>query len=325
LLIVATSGLAACAGGPGGQQYARHNSNEYFSVAKYGPASQRMVADGDPVPHGGGQYLVGRPYTIAGRTYTPRENAGYSAVGMASWYGDAFHGRRTANGEIYDMRSLTAAHPTMPLPSYARVTNPINGYSIIVRVNDRGPYSGGRIMDVSSRVADVLDFKNAGTGKVKVDYVGPAPIEGSDDDMLLASLRTNGSLAMLNAQPQTQPQVQPQAQPAMVAEVDDPPPPRPSFAPSSPSAPPRANDLPLVATASPKLMKAPPPPPRPFDLGEIARIINTASGAPLPPQRRPVRQALSGERALYFAPGETPASRLLRGDPFAAVTGVEGR
>ncbi len=196
--LLALGALAGCAG-PQGQQYSRH-SNEYFSVAKYGPASQRMVADGDPVPHGGGQYLVGRPYTIAGRTYYPRENARYSATGMASWYGDAFHGRRTANGEIYDMRSLTAAHPTMPLPSYARVTNLINGYSIIVRVNDRGPYSGGRIMDVSSRVADVLDFKNAGTGKVKVDYVGPAPIEGSDDEMLLASLRTDGTMAMRKQQ-----------------------------------------------------------------------------------------------------------------------------
>ena len=114
---------------------------------------------------------------------------------MASWYGAAFHGRRTANGEVYDMASLTAAHPTMPLPSYARVTNLENGYSVIVRVNDRGPYHAGRVMDVSSRVADVLDMKAMGTAKVKVDYVGPAPIEGSDNSQLLASLRTDGSPA----------------------------------------------------------------------------------------------------------------------------------
>ena len=114
---------------------------------------------------------------------------------MASWYGAAFHGRRTANGEVYDMASLSAAHPTMPLPSYARVTNLENGYSVIVRVNDRGPYHGGRVMDVSSRVADVLDMKAMGTAKVKVDYVGPAPMEGSDDSQLLASLRTDGSPA----------------------------------------------------------------------------------------------------------------------------------
>ena len=122
----------------------------------------------------------------------------YTAVGMASWYGAAFHGRRTANGEVYDMASITAAHPTMPLPSYARVTNLSNGYSVIVRVNDRGPYHGGRVMDVSSRAADVLGFKGDGTAKIKVEYVGRAPLEGSDDGVLLASLRTDGSPANLN-------------------------------------------------------------------------------------------------------------------------------
>ena len=151
-----------------------------------------------PVPRGGGQYLIGRPYRVAGHTYVPSENASYSAVGMASWYGAAFHGRRTANGEVYDMASLTAAHPTMPLPSYARVTNLKNGYSVIVRVNDRGPIPGGRVMDVSSRTADVLGFKGEGTARIKVDYVGRAPLEGSDDSTLLASLRTDGSPANLN-------------------------------------------------------------------------------------------------------------------------------
>ena len=126
---------------------------------------------------------------------TPPRIPSYTAVGMASWYGAAFHGRRTANGEVYDMASLSAAHPTMPLPSYARVTNLENGYSVIVRVNDRGPYHAGRVMDVSSRVADVLDMKAMGTAKVKVDYVGAAPMEGSDDSQLLASLRTDGSPA----------------------------------------------------------------------------------------------------------------------------------
>jgi rare lipoprotein A len=130
---------------------------------------------------------------------------------MASWYGAAFHGRRTANGEVYDMASLTAAHPTMPLPSYARVTNLGNGYSIIVRVNDRGPYHAGRVMDVSSRVADVLDMKAMGTARVKVDYVGPAPIEGSDDSQLLASLRTDGSPANMIGFPTA---------PTMVAEAE---------------------------------------------------------------------------------------------------------
>ena len=164
------------------------------------------------VPRGGGQYLVGRPYTVAGHRYVPNENPSYTAVGMASWYGAAFHGRRTANGEVYDMASLSAAHPTMPLPSYARVTNLGNGYSVIVRVNDRGPYHAGRVMDVSSRVADILDMKAMGTAKVKVDYVGPAPIEGSDDSQLLATLRTDGSPANLIGFP---------AAPVMVAQASE--------------------------------------------------------------------------------------------------------
>ena len=91
--------------------------------------------DGGAVPKGGGRYLVGKPYTVAGRTYTPKEvSANTSQTGKASWYGSAFHGRRTSNGEVYDMRSVTAAHPTWPLPSYVRVTNLANGRSMIVRL-----------------------------------------------------------------------------------------------------------------------------------------------------------------------------------------------
>ena len=182
-------------------QVSYSHGHEHFAQAKYGHASAKVVADGQPVPRGGGQYLVGHPYSIAGHSYYPSENPSYSAVGMASWYGAAFHGRRTANGEVYDMASFSAAHPTMPLPSYARVTNLGNGYSVIVRVNDRGPYHGGRVMDVSSRVADVLDMKAMGTARVKVEYVGPAPMEGSDDSQLLASLRTDGSPANMIGYP----------------------------------------------------------------------------------------------------------------------------
>ena len=91
---------------------------------KYGVSSSpRVVAFGEPVPKGGGTYRVGKPYTVAGRVYVPEEDANYRAEGMASWYGDDFHGRLTANGEVFDMGSLTAAHPTLPMPSYARVTN----------------------------------------------------------------------------------------------------------------------------------------------------------------------------------------------------------
>src|SRR6185437_17060856 len=156
---------------------------------RYGvSASPRVVEPGEPVPKGGGTYRVGNPYVVAGRVYVPEYDPHYRAEGLASWYGDDFHSRYTANGEIFDLNGITAAHPTMPLPSYARVTNLENGHSIIVRVNDRGPYHGGRVMDVSSRVADALDFKGAGTARVKVEYVGRAPLEGSDDQKLLASL-----------------------------------------------------------------------------------------------------------------------------------------
>src|SRR4029077_533783 len=126
----------------------------------------------------------------AGKTYEPEENANYSAEGLASWYGEDFHGRATANGEIYDMASITAAHPTMPIPSYARVTNLSNRKSIIVRVNDRGPYHANRLIDVSVRTAKLLGFYDRGITRVRVDYVGRAAIEGSDDTKLAATLRT---------------------------------------------------------------------------------------------------------------------------------------
>src|SRR5437764_2568938 len=105
---------------------------------KYGvAASPRVVEPGQPMPKGGGVYRVGRPYQVAGVTYTPEENSRYRAEGLASWYGDDFHGRLTANGEIYDMESISAAHTTLPMPSYARVTNLATHKSLIVRVNDR--------------------------------------------------------------------------------------------------------------------------------------------------------------------------------------------
>jgi len=158
---------------------------------KYGVSSSpRVVALGDPVPRGGGTYRVGKPYIVAGRVYVPEEDVNYREEGMASWYGDDFHGRLTANGEIFDMASLSAAHPTLPMPCYARVTNLSNGKSLIVRVNDRGPYHGNRVMDVSSRAAELLEFKNNGVARVQVEYVARAPLEGSDDRQLLATLRT---------------------------------------------------------------------------------------------------------------------------------------
>ena len=157
---------------------------------KYGvSASPRVVQFGEPVPKGGGVYRVGKPYVVGGRSYTPEQSAHYSAEGIASWYGEDFHGRLTANSEVYDMAAISAAHPTLPIPSYVRVTNLANKRSIVARVNDRGPYHQNRLIDVSVRTAKLLGFYDQGTARVRVDYVGPASMEGSDDSRLEATLR----------------------------------------------------------------------------------------------------------------------------------------
>jgi rare lipoprotein A len=162
---------------------------------KYGVASSpRVVAAGQPIPKGGGSYRVGKPYVVAGRNYVPEANENYRAEGIASWYGDAFHGRLTANGEVFDKEAISAAHPTLPMPSYVRVTNLQNKKSLIVRVNDRGPFHSDRVIDLSHKAADLLEFNTNGTARVRVEYVAPASLEGSDDRRLLATLR-NGEPA----------------------------------------------------------------------------------------------------------------------------------
>ena len=157
---------------------------------RYGVSSgARLVAPGEPIPKGGGTYRIGAPYSIGGRTYVPADDPHYRAEGLASWYGEDFHGRQTANGEIYDMNSVSAAHATLPMPTYVRVTNLTNNRSVIVRVNDRGPYHADRIIDVSVKTAILLGFYGSGIAPVRVEYVGTAPLEGSDDRMLIATLR----------------------------------------------------------------------------------------------------------------------------------------
>ena len=216
LALLGGLGLAGCAQQPQ-QIAAASHSKEYFPSSVYGTASKRVVENG-PVPHGGGQYLVGKPYTVAGQTYYPSERK-LVQVGNASWYGDAFHGRLTANGEIYDRDSFTAAHPTLPLPSYARVTNLRNNTSMIVRVNDRGPFAANRVMDVSRRVAEALDFRRTGTAKVKVEYVGRASLAGSDDARLYATLRTNSPAQWHESEPTMVAAAQPPARVASLAPI----------------------------------------------------------------------------------------------------------
>lgn len=118
---------------------------------------------------------VGPPYEANGQWYVPTPEPGYSQTGTASWYGPQFHGQRTASGETFDQTALTAAHPTLPIPSLVQVTNLENGREVIVRVNDRGPFVGGRLIDLSRGAADVLGFADAGRARVHVRYLGPAP------------------------------------------------------------------------------------------------------------------------------------------------------
>lgn len=128
------------------------------------------------VPANAGVYRVGNPYQIGGTWYYPREQPDYDETGIASWYGPGFYGNLTADGEMFTSQDLTAAHRTLPLPVNVRVTNLDNGQSLVVRVNDRGPFAKGRIIDVSERAAKLLGFLEKGTARVRVQYVARADL-----------------------------------------------------------------------------------------------------------------------------------------------------
>jgi rare lipoprotein A len=322
--------LANCAN----DQVARRGKSKEigaFPQSKYGPASPRVVAEGQEVPKGGGRELVGKSYSVAGKRYTPYEKpVGYTAIGTASWYGEAFHGRRTANGEVYDRDGISAAHPTMPLPAYARVTNMLNNRSIIVRVNDRGPYHGGRVMDVSQRTADALAFRHLGTARIKLEYLGQASLAGSDDKLLLATLRTDGQPASI---PGTSAPTM-VASAASVASARSRSPDRDATAPEPAAREPAyeqpgaqayasqprtlAPGLPvaatLVSTSSPTgvpVRGAPLPPSRPFDLDTIAgaRTPVLLPRTVTPPRRTNVA-------SLFAAPELAPTQRFAKAHPF---------
>jgi rare lipoprotein A len=157
---------------------------------------------GGAIPFAGGRYQVGKPYQVAGRWFTPHEQPGYDKKGLASWYGEAFHRRKTSNGEYFDMNTLTAAHATLPLPSYAKVTNLENGNTVVVRINDRGPFVDTRVLDVSKRAADALGYRRQGTTHVRVQLIGPAPLKDSGGRQVLAlndALNDGASLNQLAA------------------------------------------------------------------------------------------------------------------------------
>jgi len=165
MLLVLGAGLAACAEA----RLINHTAKQATRDTASGTQSPGATAR-----KGGGVYKVGNPYQIAGVWYYPKEDPTYDETGIASWYGNEFHGKYTANGEVFDMNDVTAAHPTLPMPTLVRVTNLENGRSIIVRVNDRGPFVNGRIIDLSRRSAQLLGTERQGTAKVRVQMVGPA-------------------------------------------------------------------------------------------------------------------------------------------------------
>lgn len=167
LMIIALSAcfvLSACAEVELGSHFAKTLSGEKTAV---------------------GDFKVGNPYKVKGRTYYPKETYEYSETGVASWYGPGFHGKMTANGEIFNRNDLTAAHKTLQLPSIVRVTNLNNGKSIILRVNDRGPFSSDRILDVSEKAAELLGFKNKGTTRIRLDVM-------EDESRIVASAAKQG-------------------------------------------------------------------------------------------------------------------------------------
>ncbi len=179
--------------------------SETHSVAKHSQNESKIIVNevvevtpDDDLPTSGGSksynsgqysgyFKVGNPYSVFGVDYIPQNYEEYEETGTASWYGDEFHGKKTANGETYNMTEMTAAHTTLPLPSLVRVTNLVNGKNVVVRVNDRGPFAKNRVIDVSEKAAQNLGFKNMGTTKVKVEL-----LRKETDDMLRELKLVNG-------------------------------------------------------------------------------------------------------------------------------------
>jgi len=253
---------------------------------RYGvAASPRVVEPGQPVPKGGGAYRVGQAYMIGGRMYVPQEDPNYRAEGIASWYGTDFHGRLTANGEVYDMHGISAAHPTLPMPCYVRVTNLANQRSLIVRVNDRGPYAGNREIDLSGKSAELLGFRGNGLARVRVEYVGRAPLEGSDDRILFATLRQG----------------------------------TPAPAPSTVMVASAKPFVPNLADRSPVLRgTVPVPAERPFDLGEGTLEAALQSG----PRTAVARRPSSPEMLASAKPSLTAAPAPVANEPISAYAPV---
>ena len=205
------------------------------------------VAKKAPIPatsKSKGTFKVGSSYKVAGQWYKPRETYSFEQTGVASWYGPNFHGKKTANGETFDMYEITAAHKTLQMPSLIRVTNLENGRSIIARVNDRGPFSKNRILDVSKRGAELLGFKNQGTARVKIQvlaeesrHAAAIAKQGGSTRGIEVAMNQKGYQTPGRVTPTRQPSVQPtvarnaNVAPVEVAQLEPAPTPRAQMSP----------------------------------------------------------------------------------------------
>jgi rare lipoprotein A len=216
---------------------------------------------------GKGIYKVGKPYQIDGAWYYPAEDWSYDETGIASWYGEAFHGKDTANGETFDLNAMSAAHRTLPLPTIVQVTNLDNGRSIQIRINDRGPYARGRIIDMSRRSAQLLGFEAQGTAKVRVKVLVPESIQA------VSLARHNGgddkAIAAIDA-----------PKPAPLAQVT-----------TQALAPP------------PGVRAAAPPPTRPLPQPIPAPVVQFAAVAPPPPQAEQIAVVPVKPSQIYIQAG----------------------
>ncbi len=209
--------IGGCAGS-GSQDSSSSNSGRYSMSKDRGPDRKLNAHEiEDAVPQKVVRTKAGNksPYTVLGKTYRVMpESTGFTQTGEASWYGKKFHGHQTSNGEIYDMYGMTAAHKSLPIPTYVRVTNLDNGLSTVVRVNDRGPFHGGRIIDLSYAAATKLDFVNSGTARVKVEA-----LEAGESYTVNEAQSTGAKVEKPEPTPVT---IKPAAQPSVTLPVSSP-------------------------------------------------------------------------------------------------------
>lgn len=193
---VVTLVLAGCGSGPSAQAKTSPSATAksggyYLDDGPEANPPSRLDSIPDAVPRDEPMHrYANRTYVVLGNTYKPQtERRAYSQEGLASWYGRRFHGKKTSSGEPYDMYAMTAAHPTLPIPSYARVTSLVNGRSVVVRINDRGPFHKNRLIDLSYTAAHKLGYLAQGSARVRVESIDPAanglPDDASVDGLFL--------------------------------------------------------------------------------------------------------------------------------------------